>query len=152
MQVHIESRNSVEDSVDRVRRFLAAPDHSVSGAASESLVRIIRTQRIGNSIFRPDFNGTLTSTPNGCTLHGTFRLTDKASGYMKAWFSGVIVLIVLAAAMGIRTGYSQWWQVPLGGVSVLLIGVAFLLFANYYYRRDKGWIVQQLRTQLGSDD
>jgi hypothetical protein len=52
--------------------------------------------------------------------------------------------------MGIRTGYSEWWQVPLGGVGVLLVGILFLLFAKYYYRGDEAWIAQQLRNLHGS--
>jgi hypothetical protein len=152
MKVHIEIRNGVESSVARVQHFLAAADHSVSGAASEAMVRIIRIQRIGNSIFRPEFNGTITSTPDGCILHGNFRLSDQASGIIKAWFWGVIVLIICAAGMGIRTGYSQWWQVPLGGVGVLLAGFLFLLFAKYFYRGDEDWIAQQLRSLLGPGD
>ena len=151
MQVHIEVRDSVENAVARVQRFLAAADHAVCGVAAESQVRIIRTQRIGNSLFRPEFHGTFTSTPDGCNLRGSFRLSDQASGIIKAWFLGVSVLVVGAAVVGIRTGYSEWWQVPLGGISVLLVGVLFLRFASYYYRGDKHWIVQQLRTQLGSD-
>jgi len=150
MQVHIEIRKSVNNSVVLVQQFLAAADHSVTGAASESMVKIIRIQRIGNSIFRPEFNGNFTPTPDGCILHGQFLLSRRASGFIKAWFLGVSVLIICAAAMGIRTGYSGWWQVPLGGVSVLLVGILFLLFAKYYYHRDEDWIVQQLRIQLGS--
>jgi hypothetical protein len=150
MQVHIEIRNSVDISVARVRHFLAAADHSVSGAASESMVRIIRIQRFGNSIFRPEFNGKFSSTPDGCNLCGIFRLSDQASGFIKSWFLGVSVLIICAAGMGIRTGYSEWWQVPLGGVGVLLIGSLFLLFAKFYYRGDEDWIAQQLRSLLGS--
>jgi hypothetical protein len=56
----------------------------------------------------------------------------------------------VAAAKGIRAGYSEWWQVPLGGAGVLLVGFLFLLFAKFYYRGDEGWIAQQLRTLLGS--
>ena len=52
--------------------------------------------------------------------------------------------------MEIRTGYSEWWQVPLGGVGVLLAGFLFLLFAKFYYRGDEAWIAQQLRNPLGS--
>jgi hypothetical protein len=52
--------------------------------------------------------------------------------------------------MGIRTGYSEWWQVPLGGVGVLFVGLLFLLFAKFYYRGDEDWIAQQLRSLLGS--
>jgi hypothetical protein len=152
MKVHIEIRNNVESSVARVQHFLAASDHSVAGAACESMVRIIRTQRIGNSIFRPEFNGTFNSTPDGCVLHGNIRLSDQASGIIKAWFWGVIALIIVSAGMGIRTGYSQWWQVPLGGVGVLLVGFLFLLFAKYFYRGDEDWIAQQLRSLLGPDD
>jgi len=148
MQVHIEIGDSVDNSVARVQRFLATADNSVSGTASESIVRIVRIQRIGNSIFRPEFNGVFTSTPDGCNLDGNFRLSNRASRLMKSWFAGVGVLVIAAAGMGMRAGYSKWWQVPLGGVGVLLVGVLFLLFASYYYRRDKDWIVQQLRTQL----
>jgi hypothetical protein len=150
MQVHIESSNSVNNSVALVRDFLAAADHSVSGAASESMVRIIRIQRIGNSIFRPEFNGSFSSTPDGCILHGQFRLSKQASGLIKSWFVGVSVLLIFAAVSGARTGYNGWWQVPLGGVSVLLVGFLFLLFAKYYYRDDEDWIVHQLRSQLES--
>jgi hypothetical protein len=149
MQVHIEISDSVENSIARLQRFLVATDNSVSGAASGSMVRIIRIQRISNSIFRPEFNGTFTPTAGGCNLHGNLRLSDRASGLLKAWFLGVGVLIIGAAVMGIRTGYSEWWQVPLGGIAVLLMGVLFLLFASYYYRGDKDWIVQQLQIQLG---
>lgn len=152
MQVHIEIRNNVESSVARVQHFLAAGDHSVSGAASESMVRIIRTQRIGNSIFRPEFNGTFNSTPDGCNLHGGFRLSHKASGFIKAWLSGVGVLVVCAAGIGIWSGYSEWWQVPLGGVGVLLVGLLLLLFSKYFYRGDEDWIAQQLRNLLGPGD
>lgn len=148
MEVHIEIGDTVSNSVAQVQRFLAAANHSVLGAASESTVRIIRIQRIGNSIFRPEFNGTFTSTPDGCNLHGNFQLSDQASRFIKGWFAAVCVLIVCAAGMGISTGYREWWQVPLGGVGVLLVGILFLLFASYYYRHDKDWIVQQLRIQL----
>lgn len=67
---------------------------------------------------------------------------------MKAWFSGVGVLVVIAGGIGIQSGYRQWWQVPLGVVALLLGGALFLWFARFYYRRDKDWIVQQLRIQL----
>ena len=77
MQVQI--RDSIDNAVARLQLFLATSDHSVSGVASESVVRIIRTQRIGNSLFRPEFNGTFTSTPDGCTVRGTFRLSHRAS-------------------------------------------------------------------------
>jgi len=150
MQVHIETRNSVNNSVALVQQFLAAAHQSVSGAASESMVRIIRIQRIGNSIFRPEFYGNFISTSNGCILHGQFRLSKQASGFITWWFLGVSFLTILAAAEGVRTGYSGWWQVPLGGVSVLLVGFLFLLFAKYYYRHDGDWIAQQLRILLGS--
>jgi hypothetical protein len=152
MQIQIEIRDSVEKSVARVQRFLATADNSVSGTASESMVRVVRIQRIGNSIFRPEFNGVFTSSPDGCNLDGNFRLSNRASRLMKGWFAGVGVLAIAAAGMGIRAGYSKWWQVPFGGIGVSLVGVLFLLFARYYYRRDTDWIVQQLRTQLGSDD
>jgi hypothetical protein len=152
MQVHIEIRDSVENSVARVQRFLAVPDHSVSGAATESMVRIIRTQRIGNSLFRPEFNGTFTSTPYGCSLQGDFRLSHRASGIMKAWFSGVGVLVIIAAGIGVQSGYHEWWQVPLVGVAVLLGGVLFLWFARFYYRRDRDWIMQQLQSLLESEN
>ena len=149
MQVNIEITNTVDNAVARLQHFLAA-DRSISGTVSESTVRIIRTQSLGNSIFRPEFNGTFTSTPAGCSLHGDFRLSDQATGLMKAWFLGMSSLAIIAAVMGIRTGYSEWWAVPLGGLRVLLGGVLFVWFANYYYRADRDWIVQQLRTRLGT--
>ena len=54
-----EITDSVQNSVARLLRFLDAPERSVSGTASDSLVRIISTQRVGNSIFRPGLNGIL---------------------------------------------------------------------------------------------
>jgi hypothetical protein len=149
MQVHIEIRSNIESSVARVQHFLAAANDSVSGAASESMVRIIRIQRNGNSIFRPEFNGTFTPTADGCKLHGDFRLSRRASGILKAWFSGVGVLVIIAAGIGIQSGYREWWQVPLGGVGILLAGFLFLLFAKFYYRGDEEWTAQQLGSLLG---
>jgi hypothetical protein len=152
MHIHFEIRNSVDNSVARVQQFLAAADHSVSGVASESMIKIIRIQRFGNSMFRPEFTGKFTSTLDGCNLNGDFRLPQRASGFIKAWFLVVSGLIICAAAMGIQTGYSEWWQVPLGGVGVLFVGLLFLLFAKFYYRGDEDWITQQLRIQLESGD
>ena len=148
MQVQMETNESVDNAVARLQRFIAAPENFVTGTASESAVKIMRTQRIANSLFRPEFNGTFTATPNGCTLNGDFRLSRRASGMMKAWFSAVAVLAIIAAGVGIQSGYPQWWQVPLGGVAVGLGGVLFLMFARFYYRKDKDWIFGQLEIQL----
>jgi hypothetical protein len=98
------------------------------------------------------FNLAIDSKLRSCDLHGNFRLSDQASGIIKAWFGGVIALIICAAGMGIRTAYSEWWQVPLGGIGVLLAGFLFLLLAKYFYRGDEDWIAQQLRSLLGPGD
>ena len=151
MQVNIETKDSVDRCVARLQHYLAAADrYTVSGTASASTVRIIRTQEFGNSIFRPEFDGAFVSTRDGCDLQGNFRLSDKAAGIKKAWFLSISIIVIFGAGMGIRAGYSDWWQLPLAGVGILLLGVLFFRFANYYYRGDKDWIVRQLRSLLAS--
>ena len=148
MQLQIESQSRANDVVDKLQHWLTNPDNSVSGVASESTVRVIRTQSLGNSVFRPEFNGNITSAPVGCNLHGHFQFSSSASGILKAWFSGVGVLVIASAGMGIRTQYPEWWPVPVGGIGVLLFGVLFVWFSRHYYREDKDWIIEQLRIQL----
>lgn len=148
VQVEIETRHSINEALMRLNSFLAAEINFVSGDASKSGVRIIRIQEFGNSLFRPEFQGALIVTPNGCSLRGNFALSRRASGPFKSWFSAVCALIILSAGVGLQTGYAQWWQVPSVGACIMMGGIGFLLFAKRYYSSDQEWIVRKLRTEL----
>lgn len=137
-------------AIQRLKTLLAREQSvcAAQGAIVDSTVTLTRIQRLGNSVFRPQFSGILVPTESGSVLRGDFRLPDSARSAIWIWFVAVGLWTCLSAVVWIRERFRDAWVLPLSGVAMAAFGLAFVCFAKRYYRSDRDWILRALKDEL----
>jgi hypothetical protein len=148
--VTIDSKFGSDEALKRLKNLLTGlkESRSATGETSGSSIALMRSQRVGNSIFRPQFYGEVSSGETECSLNGEFRLSRTAKTFARGWFGFVGVWTMLTSALAIQSTEPYSWVLPLAGVVLLGIGVLFLWFAQRYYESDKDWILRILSDEL----
>ena len=98
--IEIVSPLSTTESTERLRHLMdgmrdASGRYSVlTGRVGQSDIEMMRTQRSGNSAFRPQFIGSVKSTATGSVIVGSFGMSLKTKSFMRRWFITIGVWLV----------------------------------------------------------
>jgi hypothetical protein len=154
VEIEIGSPLSVGEVTQRLHRLLSGTrdvtgQHpALSGHVTQSGIEVMRTQRFGNSAFRPQFSGVVKSTSFGTSIVGSFGISKRAKSFMRRWFFSVGAWLIGTIIVAWTAHIPILWYLPLGGVALLAIGAAFLHFAKSYYREDQQWLLKLLSDAL----
>lgn len=152
--IEIDSKLPVNEATQRLRHLLANMKDStgqfsvLSGHVTDSHLDMIRTERLANSVFRPQFAATLRRTESGTRLVGDFILSGKARSIVRVSFASVGVWLILSIIVAASSGQPILWYLPVVGGLVLVLGLLFLRFARTYYRDDEDWILRLIAENL----
>jgi hypothetical protein len=154
--IEIVSPLSTAEVTQRLLRLLdgmrdVSGQHSVlTGRVVESRIELMRTQRTGNSAFRPQFTGSVKPTAAGTVIVGSFGLATKTKSFMRRWFITIGIWLICTIVVASTDHTLDAWLLPSGGLVLLGIGAAFLHFAKAYHREDQQWLLKLLSDTLES--
>ena len=152
--IEIDTKFLVPEVEARVKNMLArlkdSSGHfpSVVGQVSESKVELMRSQRSGNSAFRPQLTASIIPRDAGTRLVVQFGLSKKARAFVRSWCSGVGVWLVLSIVSAATSRLAILWYMPIGGLAVLILGVLLLRVARSYYKDDQDWLLRAISEEL----
>jgi len=146
--IEIASSLSIVEVTGRLQRLVGGESTVVSGRLVNSDLELVRTQRVGNSAFRPQFVGFVKQVAAGTVVIGDFNLSKRTKAFMRRWFLGVGVWVVCTLVVASTAHMPLLWLMPLAGAALFCLGAAFLRFARSYYRNDEDWLLTLLSDTL----
>jgi hypothetical protein len=143
-----ESSFGLSESVERLN---AATRRSVSSAATrqeavgtvkESQVSLYcSTPMVGNS-FKPFFRGRFIERNGKVILAGRFTMHPYVKAFMTFWFGFVGWLTLLNFL------HSRATSAPLGGVGMIVVGIALVMAGRRLARDDAAWLSEVICSAL----
>lgn len=150
--VRIPSKLRVDEALQRVDRLLAGASEaeSLAGERDGRTFSVMRAQRLGKDILRPQLSGIIEPAEAGCAIRGEFRFCRRVRIGLRLWFAFGGLWTVASMLVGFRMGLHSLWVLPAAGVAMVLIGAVSVQFATAYYNRDREWLVKLLSEELGN--
>ena len=150
--VRISSKLRVDEALQRLDRLLAGASEaeSLAGKRDGRTFSMMRAQRHGKDILRPQLSGIIEPSEAGCALRGEFRFCRRARIGLRLWFAFGGLWTVASMLVGFRMGLHSLWVLPAVGVAMVLMGAVSVQFATAYYNRDREWLVKLLCKELGN--
>ena len=149
--VTISSKLSVEDALHRFDRLLESASQSctLAGKRDGRSFSVMRAQRFGNSVMRPQLAGSIEQTEAGCVIKSEFGFRQSVKISLRLWFVFIGLWTIASGLIAFHTGPASLWLLPAAGVTMALMGVLFVQFSKSYYRSDREWLAKLLSEELG---
>lgn len=150
MTVEITTNLSVDEALLRLQGLIRDSRDStgrysvVRGQAVGSQVDLMLTQREGNSILRPNFSASLTTSSFETRLIGEFNLSRRARLVVRVWIAFIVIWTLLSVVVATRSDLPELLWLPAIGAMVLAFGSILLRFSKSYYRSDEAVIVEMI--------
>jgi hypothetical protein len=121
--------------------FAALLTECAVGSVDEDHVRLQRVIPFVGNTFKPVFVGSFVERNGRTTLEGRFTLFRATKIFMTFWFAFIllwipIAIIAIASHIGSLRKEPELLLLPVGGVTLLFLGLVMLRFGWWVSRRD----------------
>jgi hypothetical protein len=152
--LELESAFSLAESVERLKAatgtsfFSGLTRERTTGTVRESRVSLQRTiPMVGNS-FKPFFQGRFVQKDGRIFLVGRFAIHWAVRAFMTLWFSGLVLIGLLATIAPGTTQKGARVPMLLGVPGMICLGLGLIRLGQWFARNDASWLEKMIRRAL----
>jgi len=119
---------------------------SATGTVGESRVVLKRVIPLVRNSFKPYFVGRFEQRAAGVVLVGRFTMHWSVKLFMIIWLGLCLLWTAMAASDVVHQ--SKQWFMPVIGVGMFSLGVAFVRLCQWFSRKDPIWLAEFMRRAL----